>query len=110
MRLSTPGSLADALVGQAYDSLFKERCGQGLLRGTDVDVLAPFAFVFTMAGIYLALEFARRVRNNDAVRPFTYWRASPWLPPVFHTSPGSVRRPDYVFCSNATKLGAARRI
>jgi hypothetical protein len=104
-----PDLSAAAIAGEAYDSLFKERCGQGrLLGGGDEDVLAPFAFVSAMAGIYLALEFGRRIRNADTVRPFNYWRASPWLPPVLRLRQSLPARADCVFCGNPTRWRVAR--
>lgn len=74
------------------------------------DVLAPFAFVSVMAGIYLAMEFARRVRNRDTVSPFNYWRASPWRPPVLRLRQALPARPDCVFCGNAIKVSTARKL
>lgn len=106
-----PDLLATAIKGAAYDSLFKERCGQGRLLGGEVkDVLAPFAFVSAMAGIYLAIEFARRVRNRDSVGPFNYWRASPWGPPVLRLRQMLSARPGCVFCGNAIKVSTARKL
>ena len=72
-----------ALEGLAYDSLFKQLCGQGSLKtAEDRQVLAPFGFVSVLAGILLAIEIARRVGAPNIDRPFNYWRVSPWRSPV----------------------------
>jgi molybdopterin/thiamine biosynthesis adenylyltransferase len=49
------------LRGVAYDSLFKELCGAGMLGREDgQQVFAPLAFVSALAGTLLAFEFVRR--------------------------------------------------
>lgn len=74
---------AEEVVGKAYDTLFKARCAEGVLRtAEDRQVLAPFCFVSVLAGAYLALEFVRRVNSGRIAHPFNYWRVSPWHAPV----------------------------
>jgi len=71
----------EQLVGIAYDTLFKQLCGQQALTvEADKQVLAPFAFVSALAGIYLAIEFVLRNQSSHSER-FNYWRASPWAEP-----------------------------
>jgi hypothetical protein len=80
--LQYPQLRQEDLVGLAYDSLFKQLCGHGVLRtAADRQVLAPFAFVSVLAGTYLALECVRRLQPHPE-RLFNYWRASPWCSPI----------------------------
>lgn len=67
--------------GNAYDSLFKALCATAALgRPEQHQVFAPFAFVSMLAGVYLAVDVARRLAG---LHPgFNYWRVSPWSPPV----------------------------
>ncbi|MEI9922774.1 MAG: hypothetical protein WDN50_03610 [Bradyrhizobium sp.] len=60
LAMKHPGLDEVALVGKAFDSLFKQLCAeQSLLSPTGEQVLAPFAFVSNLAGALLALELAR---------------------------------------------------
>jgi hypothetical protein len=89
------------LVGLAYDSLFKQLCGQGALKtAADRQVLAPFAFVSVLAGVLLALEFVRRKRTELAERRFNYWRVSPWARPLERTMEIRPKHEDCVLCSD----------
>ena len=73
----------ERLEGQAYDTLFKALCSEGMLLAPDHrQVLAPFAFVSVLAGTYLAIECARRLVLGPPAHDFNYWRISPWQPPV----------------------------
>ena len=84
------------LVGLAYDSLFKQLCGQGALQiAADRQVLAPFGFVSVLAGTYLALECVYRVQRKRQELRFNYWRASPWCSPMLQLR---VRRPKHRRC------------
>jgi molybdopterin/thiamine biosynthesis adenylyltransferase len=70
------------LAGRAFDTVYKELCGIGKLKNVGgQQVLAPFSFVSVLAGAYLAIEFALRVRGAEETR-FNYWRVSPWHSPV----------------------------
>jgi hypothetical protein len=87
------------IEGEAYDTLFKQLCGQQLLSGPQgARVLAPFAFVSVLAGAFLALEFVRRCARGDAVAPFNYWRASPWTNPVMALRQVRAAEPTCTFC------------
>jgi hypothetical protein len=71
-----------ALVGRAFDSLFRERCASGKLpTEADRQVLPPLPFVSVLAGAWLALETARRLAGAGSVQGFNYWRVSPWHSP-----------------------------
>ncbi|WP_158237643.1 ThiF family adenylyltransferase [Bradyrhizobium forestalis] len=73
------GIEASALVGIAYDTLFKQLCGEGALRTLEGRrVVAPFAFVSVLAGTLLAIEILRRVGVGRNSVDFNYWRVSPW--------------------------------
>jgi hypothetical protein len=93
---------SSALVGTAYDSLFKSLCATGQL-GVEEGrtILAPFSFVSVLAGAYLALELVLRASSEDVSRPFNYWRASPWTSPVFELKTLRPARPKCETCGNA---------
>jgi molybdopterin/thiamine biosynthesis adenylyltransferase len=77
---SHPQLDVNTITGMAYDSLFKNLCGeQALLTPTGAQILAPFAFVTNLAGAFLALELARSLhgRAGDS----NYMSISPWYPP-----------------------------
>lgn len=89
------------IEGEAYDSLFKQLCGQGqLLSGVDKQVLAPFAFVSALAGVLLAIEFVQRIGVNDDDGLFNYWRVSPWSKPLPHLQRIRPRNPQCTFCNS----------
>jgi len=74
------GREAKAIEGMAYDSLFKELCGQKALMVEGQQVLAPFAFVSVLAGALLAIEMVARLVDAGRRDRFNYWRVSPWHP------------------------------
>src|SRR5215213_9157116 len=78
-----PNLKADEVDGIAYETLFKQLCGEAALQTAEGrQVFAPFSFVSVLAGTYLAIELVRRVYQNRAEAPFNYWRVSPWFTPV----------------------------
>lgn len=79
-----PDLSASPLLGVPYSTLFKQLCGQQkLVAEGEKAVLTPFAFVSAMAGTYLAIEFLRRSRRNDALAGgYNFWRLSPWRSPL----------------------------
>jgi molybdopterin/thiamine biosynthesis adenylyltransferase len=88
------------LVGRAFDTVYKELCGIGKLKSVGgQQVLAPFSFVSVMAGAYLAVEFALRIRGAGNTR-FNYWRVSPWHSPVSALRQMRPRDLHCEFCSN----------
>ncbi len=102
---------ASALVGIAFDSLYKQLCGeQALLSPTGAQVLAPFAFVSNLAGALLALELARFEAEQEIAVTSNYLCLSPWTPP--HSRVRSLRgcEPDCEFCSDPKSLTALRAV
>ncbi|WP_256469102.1 ThiF family adenylyltransferase [Bradyrhizobium sp. 146] len=95
------GVEASALIGIAYDTLFKQLCGEGTLQTLEGRrVVAPFAFVSVLAGTLLALEVLRRAGSGRNSLDFNYWRVSPWHPPLGRRR---ILRPPQTgceFCSN----------
>jgi E1 N-terminal domain/ThiF family len=101
----------DQLEGAAYDTLFKELCGEGELKETeDRVVLAPFSFVSIMAGVYLAIELARRIRTDNPVEPFNYWKISPWFSPLLDLRRIRERKTGCEFCGNPILMDIASDI
>ncbi len=95
-----PGLNAGALVGRAFDSLFKQLCGeQALLTATGAQALAPFAFVSNLAGALLALELARFDSADRFQDGRNYLFVSPWAPPDRHTRRHRGREADCEFCN-----------
>lgn len=99
------------IEGEAYDTLFKQLCGQQLLSGPEgAQVLAPFAFVSALAGAFLALEFVRRSARGDVIAPFNYWRASPWTSPVIGLRQMRPAQPKCAFCGDPALKQVAREL
>jgi hypothetical protein len=109
--VSHPLLTASELVGIAFDSLYKQLCGeQGLLSPTGAQVLAPFAFVSNLAGALLALELARFDAGRKIAGTSNYLCLSPWAPPHSRIRSWRRREPDCEFCSDPEALTALRRI
>ncbi|MRR05461.1 MAG: hypothetical protein EG828_00725 [Deltaproteobacteria bacterium] len=93
-----------SIEGTAYDSLFKQLCGQGELQvGADKHVLAPFAFVSVLAGAMLAVELVRRVRQGQAAEPYNYWRLAPYNTPNIRGRYNRVKIEGCEFCGDPVK-------
>lgn len=106
-----PNVPAEEIEGQAYDSLFKELCGEGkLLSADNRQVLAPFAFVSILAGTYLAIELGRRLVLGRSSHDFNYWRISPWAAPVPELRQTRGRERKCEFCSEEALLQTAREL
>ena len=57
----------EAIVGMAFDSLFRQLCGQqALAMPEDRQVFAPFAFVSAWAGVLMAVELLRAFAGEAA--------------------------------------------
>ncbi len=96
-----PDLLPEAIIGKAYDTLFKARCAQGMLKtASDRQVLAPFCCVSMLTGAYLALEVVRRINTGNTAEPFNYWRLSPWHSPVMGLRALRPSRPDCEYCTD----------
>lgn len=108
IHLRYPDVLPENIQGQAYDSLFKQLCGEGALRTPeDRQVLAPFSFVSVLAGVYLAIEFVKRISAGNPINNFNYWRISPWAEPVLRAKKIRSNREGCEFCSNKILLQVA---
>jgi molybdopterin/thiamine biosynthesis adenylyltransferase len=93
----------NALIGKAFDSLFKQLCAeQALLTATGEQVLAPFAFVSNLAGALLALELARMKSRTQFADGKNYFFGSPWAPPHGHMRRVRPRLPTCESCGRAT--------
>lgn len=100
----------EKIHGLAYDTLFKQMCGEGkLVASEDRQVFAPFAFVSVLAGVFLAIEFKRRLTNPAGENAYNYWKVSPWSAPVSRGKRIRHARPDCQHCSDPVlgKLGPA---
>lgn len=106
-----PTLSVSALVGVAFDSLFKQLCGEQALRTpTGAQVLAPFAFVSNLAGALLALELARF--DSPAANPTqsNYLNLSPWSSPHARVRSRRAREPDCEFCSRSHSMQTLRLV
>ncbi|UVO28165.1 ThiF family adenylyltransferase [Bradyrhizobium arachidis] len=104
-----PGLDEPALVGMAFDSLFKQLCAeQALLSASGEQVLAPFAFISNLAGALLALELARFEAGARFADGKNYLFASPWAPPHPHLRRKRPSIDGCEFCGDATTLAALR--
>jgi molybdopterin/thiamine biosynthesis adenylyltransferase len=102
-----PGLDEEALVGKAFDSLFRELCAeQSLLSPTGEQVLAPFAFVSNLAGALLALELARFESDARFEDGKNYLFVSPWAPPHGFLRRVRPRAPQCEFCGRASTVTA----
>lgn len=89
---------AEAIIGAAYDTLYKELCSSGkLANSTGENMIAPFAFVSVLAGALLLVEVIRRVSSNTNIE-FNEWRVAPWRPPFGGARRLRVRRADCECC------------
>lgn len=96
-----PELKANEIEGAAYDSLFKQLCGEGaLLTVEDRQIFAPFSFVSVLAGTYLAIELVRRIHQNEVEAPFNYWKVSPFFTPITRLRQMRPTSPACEFCSD----------
>ena len=87
-----------AILGMAYDSLFKQLCAaQTLLAPNSRQVLAPFAFVSAFAGALLVVEL---LRSEAGVEDSNYWVVDPWGMPIGRRRVLRPRFEGCEFCSN----------
>ena len=93
-----PSVEVGAIVGKAYDTLFKELCSaQALLTPEGRQVLAPFAFVSALAGVLLVIEL---LRSNHRAATTNYWTVDPWGAPIGRLRRLRPRVPDCEFCAD----------
>jgi hypothetical protein len=87
-----------AILGMAYDSLFKQLCAaQTLLTPDSRQVLAPFAFVSALAGALLTIEL---LRSEQGVADSNYWVVDPWGAPIARRRVLRPRIEGCEFCGN----------
>jgi hypothetical protein len=100
-----------ALVGLAYDTLFKRLCGEGELKSLEGRrAVAPFAFVSILAGALLALDIVRHVANGAHKKDFNYWRVSPWHGPILRRQVLRPKQPGCEFCGQETLIRVNRML
>ena len=88
---------ASAIEGMAYDSLFKQLCAEQVLRTPEGrQVLAPFAFVSSLAGALLVVEI---LRHKAGLANTNYWQVNPWGAPIGRLRTLRPRFPTCEFCS-----------
>ena len=89
-----------SIAGTAFDTLFKQLCSSAQLKTSEGrQVLAPFAFVSVLGGVYLAIAFIRKL-HRSRVDLFNEWRISPWSNPVIRWRSKLERNPDCEFCGD----------
>lgn len=92
-----PAVDAAAIVGTAFDSLFRSLCAQQALTTAEGrQVLAPFAFVSAWAGVLMVVEM---LRSFHSAAPTNYWRVDPWNVPIGRTRVVRRKAEDCQFCS-----------
>lgn len=87
-----------AIIGTAFDSLFRQLCSeQALATPEGRQILAPFAFVSTWAGVLMAVEMLRLFSNE---RSSNYWSVDPWNLPIPRARTLKSKHDGCEFCSN----------
>jgi molybdopterin/thiamine biosynthesis adenylyltransferase len=99
-----------ALVGKAFDTVYREQCGQDvLLTAAGEQAVAPLAFISNLAGALLALDLAR-YDAPPLIEGSTYLTLDPWRPPTVHARRDPARNPDCEFCGTGNGLVAMRAV
>ena len=100
----SPNLDAVPLVGKAFETFYKDQCGQGvLLNAAGQQAVAPFAFVSNLAGALLALELVRFETPRLSTRS-SYLTLDPWRPPTLHARRDHARRPECTYCGGEGRL------
>lgn len=90
---------ASIIEGMAYDSLYKQLCGEQVLKTPEGrQVLAPFAFVSNLAGALLVIEL---LRLEFGLATTNYWQVNPWGEPQARVR---TLRPRLVGCEFCSKV------
>ena len=101
------------IVGDSYDSLFKELCASGKLpidsTGTLEPTLAPFCFVSVLAGTVLAMEFLSHCIGQVS-HDYNFWRINPWISPRGQLKMWKNKIDNCEFCGDQTLLQALNLI
>jgi molybdopterin/thiamine biosynthesis adenylyltransferase len=99
-----------ALLGKAFDTVYKEQCGQDvLLTAAGKQAVAPLAFISNLAGALLALELVR-YDAPPLIKGSTYMTLDPWRPPTAHARRNPARNPECEFCASGRGLPAMRAV
>jgi molybdopterin/thiamine biosynthesis adenylyltransferase len=99
-----------SVINAPYDTLFKALCsGEKLSTPEGRDALTPFAFISTLAGALLALEFIRRSHRGHTGLP-NFWRISPWHNPMTRNRRHQPRREGCEFCCEPVMRAATDQI
>lgn len=102
------GVSASVIEGMAYDSLFKQLCGEQALKSPEgKQVLAPFAFVSALAGSLLVVEMLRAAAGTSATN---YWQVDPWGAPIARVRSLRPRVADCEFCSKPHALAIIEQL
>lgn len=105
-----PNLDAAALIGTAFDTVYKAQCGQGaLLTVAGQQAVAPLAFISNLAGALLALELVRFDAHPEASRS-TYMTLDPWRPPHAHARRYPPRNSSCEFCAGTSGLTALQAV
>ena len=103
-----PKILASKIEGMAYDSLFKQLCAEKALKTPEGrQVLAPFAFVSSLAGALLVVEM---LRSDAGAAQTNYWQVDPWGEPRGRLRVRRPRVPDCEFCSKPYALSIVNEL
>jgi len=102
------GIEVSAIEGMAYDSLFKQLCAEQSLKTPEGrQVLAPFAFVSSLAGALLVVEM---LRSNAGLADTNYWQVDPWGEPIGRLRSLRPRVSDCEFCSKPHFLAVVNNL
>jgi hypothetical protein len=94
------------IVGLAYDTLFKQLCGERKLRTSeDKQVLAPLAFVSGLAGALLALKL---VESHIGYNPYNCWGVRAWSTPNCRMQRSYPTNEKCEFCNSPTYQKVAK--
>ena len=103
-----PQIAASTIEGMAYDSLFKQLCAEQALRTPEGrQVLAPFAFVSSLAGALLVIEM---LKSDSGAPSSNYWQVNPWGAPNARLRRLRERVVDCEFCSRPEFLSVADQL
>ena len=101
------------IVGDSYDSLFKELCASGKLPVDNTETLepalAPFCFVSVLAGAVLAMEFLSHCIGQVS-HDYNFWRTNPWISPRGQLKMRKSKIDNCEFCGEQTLLQALNLI
>lgn len=105
-----PNLDASTLVGKAFDTIYKEQCGNGvLLNAAGQQAVAPLAFISNLAGALLAVELVRFEANPSSHESY-YLTLDPWRPPHAHARRTRDRNCNCQFCGDGNSAAAMKAV